>query len=108
MDMWEAGADVWSVVQDLISKFHPNLALVDKEIAIIFYEKASKSGGQVVLGKSRKASSLFKVLGKGEYKFILSPPLRLQGGRGREDPGGQVQHRQARGEFLLGRAQAQW
>jgi hypothetical protein len=71
MDMWEAGSDVWAIAQDLISKFHPNLALVDKEIAIIFREKASKSGGQVVLGTSKKASPLFRVLGKGEYKFII-------------------------------------
>ena len=33
--------------------------------------KASKTGGQVVLGKSRKASAIFKVLGKADYKFIL-------------------------------------
>jgi hypothetical protein len=70
-DMWEAGADVWAIVQDLISKYHPNLALVDKSIAVIFRGKASKSGGQVVLGTSKKASSLFKVLGKNEYRFIL-------------------------------------
>ena len=71
MDTWEAGADVWTIAQDLISKYHPNLALVDKEIAIIFREKASKSGGQPCLGKARKASPLFKLLGKSEYKFIL-------------------------------------
>lgn len=71
VDMWEAGKDVWAIAQDLISKYHSNLALVDKEIAIIFRGKASKSGGQVVLGTSKKASPLFKVLGKGEYKFII-------------------------------------
>jgi len=70
-DTWEAGKDVWEVVQDLISKYHPNLALVDKEIAIIFKEKASKAGGQVVLGKSSKAPGVMKVLGKAEYKFII-------------------------------------
>ena len=70
-DRWEAGADVWAIVQDLISKFHPNLALVDKEIAVIFRGKASKSGGQVILGKSSKASELFGVLGKSNWKFIL-------------------------------------
>lgn len=70
-DRWEAGADVWAIVQDHISKNHPNLALVDKEIAVLFRGKASKSGGQVLLGKSSKASELFKVLGKNDYKFIL-------------------------------------
>lgn len=70
-DTWEAGQDVWEMVQHHISHNHPHLALVDKEIAVIFKEKASKSGGQVVLGKARKASALFKLLGKSEYKFIL-------------------------------------
>lgn len=70
-DTWEAGKEVWDLVQYHISNHHPNLALVDKEIAVIFHGKASKSGGQVVLGKSRKASALFKVLGKADYKFIL-------------------------------------
>ena len=59
------------MVQHHISHNHPNLALIDKEIAVIFRGKASKSGGQVVLGKSRKAGSIFKLLGKSEYKFIL-------------------------------------
>lgn len=70
-DTWEAGKDIWEVVQDLISKYHPNLALVDKEIAIIFKEKASKTGGQVVLGKSSRAPGVLKLLGKAEYKFII-------------------------------------
>ena len=70
-DTWEAGKDVWELVQHHISHNHPNLALVDKEIAVIFRAKASKSGGQVVLGKSRKAGAIFKVLGKADYKFIL-------------------------------------
>ena len=65
-DTWEAGKDEYAIMQDLISKNHPHLALVDKEIAIIFREKASKSGGQVVLGKSRKAGNIFKVLGKAD------------------------------------------
>jgi len=70
-DTWEAGSDVWDLVQHHISHHHPHLASVDKEIAVLFREKASKTGGQVILGKSRRASSLFKLLGKAEYKFIL-------------------------------------
>jgi len=71
MDTWEAGADVWDLVQHHISNNHSSLALVDKEIAVIFRGKASKTGGQVVLGKSRKAGAIFKLLGKNDYKFIL-------------------------------------
>lgn len=70
-DTWEAGKDIWEIVQDLISKHHPTLAMVDKEIAIIFKEKASKTGGQVVLGKSSRAPGVLKLLGKAEYKFII-------------------------------------
>lgn len=70
-DTWEAGKDIWEIVQDLISKHHPMLAMVDKEIAIIFKEKASKTGGQVVLGKSSRAPGVLKLLGKAEYKFII-------------------------------------
>lgn len=70
-DMWEAGPDVREIMLRLVSKHHPNLALVDKEIAIVFKAKASKRGGQVVLGGSKKAPGILNVLGKGDYKFIL-------------------------------------
>ncbi len=70
-DIWEAGSEVMELVQFHISNNHPNLALVDKEIAVIFRGKASKSGGQKVLGKTRKAGPLFKILGKSEYKYVL-------------------------------------
>lgn len=62
---------MWELVHHHIAHNHPNLALVDKEIAVIFRGKASKTGGQVLLGKSRKAGSIFKLLGKNDYKFIL-------------------------------------
>jgi len=70
-DLWEAGQDVREIMLKLISQYHPHLALVDSEIAIIFKAKASKSKGQVVLGSPKKAGAILKVLGKGEYKFIL-------------------------------------
>lgn len=71
VDIWLASKDVNDVVTTLISKFHPDLALVDEEIAVLFRERASKSGGRVVLGKAKKAPNVLSVLGDKEYKFIL-------------------------------------
>ena len=58
-------------IQHLIANYHPQLVLVEDEIAVLFREKASKAGGQVVLGKSKKAPSIIGVLGDIEYKFII-------------------------------------
>ena len=71
MDMWKADKDVMAKVEELVANFHPHLALVDSEIAIIFREKSAKAGGQAILGKSKKASPLLGVLGDVEYKFII-------------------------------------
>ena len=69
-DFWKAGKDVMDQMETLLGH-HPDLALVEDEIAIIFREKAAKKGGKVVLGSSKKAPSLLGVLGDTEYKFIL-------------------------------------
>lgn len=71
VDIWIASSDVSDVVTKLIANYHPDLALVSDEIAILFREKASKSGGRVVLGKTKKAPNLLSVLGDKDYKFIL-------------------------------------
>lgn len=70
-DQFEAGDEVYDLMRQMIANFHPDLASVDKEIAIIMRSKAGKSGGQVVLGKTRKAPSLLGVLGPKDYKFII-------------------------------------
>ena len=67
----EAGPDVRQMALELIANHLPHLAACDSEIAIIFKEKASKKGGQAVLGKTSKAPKILDVLGKQEYKFIL-------------------------------------
>jgi hypothetical protein len=69
--VWKAESEVVDLAMELIGQHHPDLALVSDEIAIIFREKAGKAGGEVVLGKSRKASPLFGVLGETDYKFII-------------------------------------
>jgi hypothetical protein len=59
---------VWA----LVGQHHPDLASLDKgEIAVVFREKASKAGGQVVLGTSKKAAPLVNALAGERYKFIL-------------------------------------
>tara|TARA_B110000503_G_C6750074_1_gene251214 strand:+ start:27 stop:488 length:462 start_codon:yes stop_codon:yes gene_type:complete len=71
VDIWIASKDVTDVITTLIANFHPDLALISDEIAVLFREKASKSGGRVVLGKTKKAPSLLSLLGGKEYRFIL-------------------------------------
>lgn len=70
-DIWEAGNDVMELVKFHIANHHPNLALVDDEIAVIFRGKASKRGGQVLLGSSKKAPPILNAFTKTNYKFIL-------------------------------------
>jgi hypothetical protein len=50
---------------------HPDLILVEGEIAVVFREKATKRGGRVVLGNAKKAPGLLGVLGETPYKFVL-------------------------------------
>ena len=71
VDIWIASKDVSDVVTTLIANYHPDLALVSDEIAVLFREKASKSGGRVVLGKTKKAPNLLSILGGKEYRFII-------------------------------------
>lgn len=59
-------------LKDLISKFHPDLALCSEEIAVIFKEKASKVGDAVITGKTGKAPKLLGILGETDYKFVIT------------------------------------
>ena len=69
---YKAEAEVYDLMKEVVANYHPDLALVVDEIAIVFKEKASKSGGKVTLGKASKAPPLFGVLGDTDYKFILT------------------------------------
>lgn len=68
---WKADEDVFEVMRALIAKHFPDLALCDREIAILFREKATKSGGRAVMGAARKASSQIEALSDVEWKFIM-------------------------------------
>ena len=69
---YKAESEVYDLMKEVVANYHPDLALVVDEIAIVFKEKATKSGGKVVYGKATKATPLFGVLGDTNYKFILT------------------------------------
>ena len=73
MEIWKAGADVMKKVSGLIAKYHPHLALVEKEIAVVFREKASEKAGKVIMGATKKATPLLAVLTdkKFTYRYII-------------------------------------
>lgn len=85
--VWEATPGVYKAMQALIAKRHPRLATIDDKIAILFQEKASKSGGQVVKSRVSKASKTMQTLGKTGYIFVITIPADIwldMEGRGRE------------------------
>ena len=69
--IYKAEPEVVDMMRELIGQYHPDLALVTEEIAVVFREKAAQRGGRAVLGKAAKASPLIGVLGDTDYKFIL-------------------------------------
>lgn len=70
-EMWKAGDDVMLIVRDLISKYHPHLAICDDEIAVVFKEKATTVGDVTITGKTGKAPAILSVLGETKYKFLI-------------------------------------
>lgn len=71
MDVWLAEGATRDLMLHLIKEYHPHLALVEEQIAILFKEKASKSKGKVILGTAKKASTTMKALGKKDWVFII-------------------------------------
>lgn len=70
-DYWKASDDIFNMMRELVGANHPDLANAVDDIAIVFREKASKSGGRAVLGTSRKVAPLAKALSDKPYKFVL-------------------------------------
>jgi len=69
---FKAGEDIHKTVKDLISKFHPRLASVADEIAVVFKEKATQVGDAVIAGKTAKAPPLLGILGETDWKFVIT------------------------------------
>ena len=70
-EIWKAEDSVIVSMKDLIGKYHPDLALVVDEIAVVFKEKSSKVGDVDVVGKTTKAAPLLGLLGDTKWKFII-------------------------------------
>jgi hypothetical protein len=70
-DYWQASDDVYKLMKELVAHNHPDLALAVDEIAVVFKEKAGKSGGRAVLGKASKVAPLANALTAKPYKFVL-------------------------------------
>jgi hypothetical protein len=73
MGHWKAGKDVMDIVQKLIAKHHPHLALIEKDIGVVFKDKATEKAGLVIPGNTKKAPPLMEILTdkKFNYKFII-------------------------------------
>jgi len=69
---YKAGEDIHNTMKDLVAKFHPHLAVITEEIAILFKEKATQVGDAVVAGKTAKAPPLLSILSEREWKFIIT------------------------------------
>ena len=70
-EIWKAKKEVQDMMRDLVAKNHPDLALTVDEIVVLFREKATKKGGKVILGSSKKAPSLLSILSDIDCKFII-------------------------------------
>lgn len=68
---WLAPSEVHDIVRELVANYHPDLVLDVDEIAVVFREKAGKSGGRTVYGTPRKVTPLMSALAEEEYKWIL-------------------------------------
>lgn len=71
MDLWKAGEDVYDLMREVIAKHHPDLALVDKEIVILFREKAAESAGIPQMSKISKIPDWVSELGAENWKFKI-------------------------------------
>jgi hypothetical protein len=73
VEYFVASKEVQDLALKLIGKQHPDLAgsLNKGELVVVFREKASKSGGQVILGSSKRAQPIINALAGENYVFII-------------------------------------
>ena len=70
-EIWKAATEIQDKVKSLVANHHPDLILVVDEIVVLFREKATKKGGKVILGTSKKAPAILNILADIECKFII-------------------------------------
>lgn len=68
-DIYMCGDSVQEYVNTVIAQWHPDLSLC--EIGLVFRDKASKSGGVELPGKTKKASPLLRTLTGVNYQYVL-------------------------------------
>lgn len=73
VEYFKASDEIQAKAWELIGKQHPDIAgtLNKGELVVVFREKASKAGGQVVLGSSKKAAPLVNALSGESFVFII-------------------------------------
>jgi hypothetical protein len=64
-----ASKDVYDLMHDLISRYHPDLALA--EIVILIKEKATKKGDVLTVGVGSKVAPWVSALGEATYHFKI-------------------------------------
>ncbi len=69
---FKAGEDIHRTMKDLIAKYHPHLATIVEEIAVVFKEKATQIGDAVVAGKTAKAPPLVGILTESNFQFVIT------------------------------------
>ncbi|MCH8517850.1 MAG: hypothetical protein LAT68_16150 [Cyclobacteriaceae bacterium] len=77
--IWKADKSVYEIVDRLVAEHFPELGFVhepltssqESQIAVVLREKAAKSGGRPLLGKTAKANKHLGALTGVDYKFIL-------------------------------------
>jgi len=69
VEKWKAGKDVMDQMRGLIAQYHPHLALIDKEIVVMFREKAVEKSGQVIPCTVSKISPDFEVMTDKKFPY---------------------------------------
>ena len=69
---WVAEDSVQDSMKALVAQYHPRLAMIVDEIIVIFRKKSPEVGSLVIPGKTSKAPSILALLGKKDYRFIIT------------------------------------
>lgn len=69
---WKADDDVHNLVRTLIGQYHPDLALVSDEILVIFKEKATVQGTNIVRATTAKAPAIVGIVSDIPYKYVIT------------------------------------
>lgn len=80
MNIYKAGAETHKMMVDLINAYHPELALIQDQIVVLFREKTKKTpDGREIPGTVSKVTPKLKILSDGacDYKFQIEIAVPL-------------------------------